>query len=926
MTPRDINDTLTHGIADARDVGTEATTWYDLSPSEAQLLQGTPDTGLTDAEVTGRRAAFGSNALPMPQRPSLAARIFAQINNALIWVLLGAATVTAFLGHWTDVWIILAVVVINAAIGLWQEGKAESALAAVRDMLAPTARIRRDGELREVAAEDIVPGDLVFLEAGDRVPADLRILSAHGVRADEAALTGEAVPVEKTPEAVPAGTALHSRASMLFSGTLITAGRATGLTVATGERSEIGRIGAMLAEIDAGTTPLLDTMDRFAKGLTAAVLAVCTSGFAFAVGLRGYSIEEAFFAMLGMAVAAIPEGLPAVITITLALGVQNLARRRAIIRRLPAVETLGAVSVICTDKTGTLTQNEMTVRSLCPAGFEQTIEVTGDGYNPRGEIKSDGQGAKHCLGLIETAVMTSDAEIVEDPATGVWTTVGDPMDAALVALSRKAGADFDQSASDTKRLHELPFDSANKFNAVLAEHQEVGLIIHVKGAPERLLDMCDRVPHPSGTGPLDRARWEARIDAMAANGQRVLGFARKTVQRNTGLDVDKDFSHGFEFLGLAGFVDPPRPEARAAVADCHAAGIAVTMITGDHAATAHSIAGELGLSAPDDRVVTGGDIDAMEDGALAETVAHTRVFARATPAHKLRLIEALRQDRSVIAMTGDGVNDAPALKKADVGVAMGIKGTEAAKSASDVVLADDNFASIAAAVREGRVIYDNIRKVVAWTLPTNMGEALIILAAVLFGAALPLEATHILWINMVTAVALGLTLAFDPESPGIMNRRPRGVDDPMIDRRMLWQMCLVAGLMVISAYGVFQWSLSRGDDIAYARTLVVHTVVLIEIAYLISIRGDVFLRSLTILVRSWPVPIGIAVTVFAQGLFAYWPPFQTAFDTRATDLQDLAYLAILGVLVFAILELEKLLRGAIRRSLSSRAQVPDLHA
>ncbi|MCE8006979.1 MAG: HAD-IC family P-type ATPase [Aestuariivita sp.] len=815
MTPRDNTPPISHVNLEASATPSPPRDWYDLSPSAAQLRQGTPKDGLTEVMVAERREAVGANTLPVAERPGLAVRLFAQVNNALIWVLLGAAAITALTGHWTDVWIILGVVVVNAAIGLWQEGKAENALAAVRDMLAPTARVRRAGMVCDVSAADLVPGDLVLLEAGDRVPADLRILTSRSLRAEEAALTGEAVPVEKCPEAVPAGTALHSRTSMLFAGTIIASGRATGLVVATGERSEIGRIGAMLTEIETGSTPLIETMNRFAKGLTVAVLALCVTGFIFAVGARDYTFEEAFFAMLGMAVASIPEGLPAVITITLALGVQRLAGRRAIVRKLPAVETLGAVSVICTDKTGTLTQNEMTVRSLRPAEFQREIEVSGNGYDPRGKLLCDEQGREGCFGLLHSALATSEADLLCDDATGRWRATGDPMDAAIVALGHKADA-IDACINET-RIDELPFDSVQKFNAVLNESLDGNRVIHVKGAPERVLQMCAHEARRVGSDPLEIAPWEARIATMAAQGQRVLGFARKHVTSQDSLDAHRDFQEGFEFLGLAGFVDPPRPEARASVAECRAAGIDVTMITGDHAATAHAIAQDLGITPADGTVVQGSDIDAMDDDTLRQRIATARIFARATPAHKLRLIKALRHDRSVIAMTGDGVNDAPALKQADVGVAMGIKGTEAAKSASDVVLADDNFATIAAAVREGRVIYDNIRKVVAWTLPTNMGEALIILAAILTGAVLPLEATHILWINMVTAVALGLTLAFDPAEIGVMARAPRRPDDPMINRAMLWQMCVVAGLMAISAYGVFQWSLARGDEVACAR-------------------------------------------------------------------------------------------------------------
>jgi magnesium-transporting ATPase (P-type) len=889
--------------------------WHAIAAAETLDRLGAARHGLTEAEVRERRGRFGPNALPEPPRRSALARIVAQLDNLLIYVLIASGIVTALLGHWTDSIVILAVVVLNAAIGFWQEGRAEDALAAVRAMLSAEASVLREGRRQRVPAADLVPGEIVLLDAGDRVPADLRLLEARGLRVQEAALTGESVAVVKETGPVAPGAPLGDRACMAFSGTLVTSGRGVGVAVATGPAAEIGRIGAMLSEIEELRTPLLQQIDRFARWLTFVILAVSVVVFAFAVLAREYAPDEAFLAMVGMAVAAIPEGLPAVLTITLALGVQRMARRNAIIRRLPAVETLGAVTVICTDKTGTLTLNEMVVRTLVLAAEGPAIAVTGEGYAPAGRL---GGGAPLALHLAEaaqalarTALLCNDAQLHRGE-DGRWEVAGDPMDGALLALARKAGVDTERERRKWPALADIPFDAAHRFAATLNQGTG-GSTIHVKGAPNRIVEMCST--EQSGVGPrsLDARTWSDRVDALAAEGQRVLAFARKDVGDQSTLGME-DMQGGFTLLGIAGFIDPPRPEVIDAIADCRRAGIDVKMITGDHALTALAIARQLGLGT-DAGVLSGTEIDQLGDAELRARALEVDVVARAAPEQKLRLVEALQAEGNVVAMTGDGVNDAPALKRANVGVAMGIKGSAAAKEAARVVLADDNFVSIAAAVREGRTIYDNVRKVIAWTLPTNGGESLVIIGAILLGFVLPISPVQILWINMVTAVALGLTLAFEPAEPSVMRRPPRRNDTPLLDAELVWRIVFVSVLMAVAVFFVFFWTTGRGLGLEYARTLVVNTIVVMEVFYLFSVRY-LHLSSLTWtgVVGTPAVLTGVTATALLQFAFTYAPPLQALFDSRPVSARDGAIIVSIGVGLLLLLEAEKRVRRAIDRS------------
>ncbi len=866
---------------------------------------GVGDEGLSPPLVHERRQRHGRNVLPAAKTHPAWLRLLLQFNNALILFLIAAAVVAGALGHVIDTVVIVVVVLVNAIVGFVQEGKAERALAALGAMLAPRARVIRDGQRMQIDAADLVPGDIVLLEAGDRVPADLRLLRARGLLIDEAILTGESVAAEKHEDAVPADAALGDRAGMAWSGTLVAAGQGTGVVTAIGAATQIGRISVLMQRVDALATPLLRQINRFGRQFTAVAIAAGALLFAYAIWFGGYDWLDALMVVVALAVGVVPEGLPAVITITLAIGVQRMAARNAIVRRLPAVETLGSTSVICSDKTGTLTRNEMTARRLLTV--TGTHWVSGAGYAPVGQIDNAADASVQALALV--GLGCNDARLFEQD--GVWRVDGDPMEGALIALAIKAGLDQHGLLSTLPRQDEIPFDAQHRYMATLhrpGDGDAEAALVLVKGAPEQVLAMCTHQLGADGsTQPLQAGYWQAGIAEAASGGERVLGFARKRLATTPHRFGFGDM-HGLELVGMIGFIDPPRAEAMAAVADCHRAGIAVKMITGDHAATAAAIAGQLGLAkAP--VVLTGADLDGIDDAQLPTAARAAQVFARTSPEHKLRVVRALQSTGAVVAMTGDGVNDAPSLKQADVGIAMGRKGTEAAKEAAQMVLADDNFASIVAAVYEGRTVYDNIRKVIAWTLPTNGGEALAIIAALLFGWLLPMTPVQILWINMVLTVTLGLVLAFEPSEPGIMRRPPRRANAPLMSPFMIWRTVLVSLLFVLGAFGIFAWAtVWRGLDVETARTLVVNTFCVMEIFYLFSVR---YLHMSSF---SWQgakgtnaVLYAVLAVVIAQLLFTYAPWLQALFDTRPVALLDGLVVIAIGVAVMLVLEIEKFL-------------------
>ncbi|MEQ6334285.1 HAD-IC family P-type ATPase [Sphingobium sp. MK2] len=874
--------------------------WHALSEDETlSLLQGRRS-GLQQDEAQRRLAEFGPNSLPPPATVHPVLRFLAQFNSALIYFLLAAAGAALLLGHVVDAAVIAAVVIANAIVGFVQEGKAERALGAIRDLIAPHATVLRDGARQTIDVPDLVPGDIVILEAGDRVPADMRILRARGLKIDEALLTGESVTSEKHEPPVAAEAALGDRHNMAFSGTMVTMGQATAVVVATGAQTQIGHISGLLGGVETLTTPLLRQINHFASRFTWAMLGAAVLLFVFAVLVRGFAWDDALIAVVAVAVGVIPEGLPAVITITLAIGVQRMAGRKAVIRKLPAVETLGATSVICTDKTGTLTRNEMTVRHIFIERHQ--LLVAGSGYAPHGALTAenhddDAAAIADASAIIRCGLLCNDAQLRE--ATGDWHVEGDPMEGALAALAMKAGFSPDHARGEWARLDEIPFDAAYRFMATLHRSPEGEAIAFIKGAPEALLAM---VPDMASS-----ANWDDQIATAAAAGERVLGFATKKLAHGSERMAFSDLETGVEFLGLMGFIDPPREEAVRAIAECRSAGIDVKMITGDHVATALAIARQLDL-ADDPRAMTGADLDPLSDAQLQDMVPHIAVFARTSPEHKLRIVRALQANGAIVAMTGDGVNDAPSLKQADVGTAMGLKGTEAAREASEMVLLDDNFASIVAAVHEGRTVYDNIRKVISWTLPTNGGESVAVILAILVGFALPMTATHILWINLVTAVSLGLVLAFEPAEPGVMQRPPRAADAPLLSPFLLWRVIVVSILFASATLGVFFFTLGEGRSIEVARTMAVNMLVVAEIFYLFNVRflhmGSLTWRGV---LGTRSVLIAIVAVVTAQLAFTYLPVLNRLFDSRPLTLRDGGLIILIGIGLFLLLEGEKLL-------------------
>ena len=880
--------------------------WHALKAKRVMERLASSADGLSAADAAARLERYGPNRLPEAKRRGPLARFLSQFHNVLIYVLLVAGVVTAALQHWLDAGVIFGVVVINALIGFIQEGKAEDALRAIREMLSPRALAIRDGRRVDVEADSLVPGDVVVLQPGDKVPADLRLFEAKGLSIEEAVLTGESLPSEKGVAALPEETALADRDCMAYSGTLVTNGHGLGVVVESGAGTEIGRISALVAEVKQLTTPLLRQMAQFGHWLTAAILVLAAAGFLFGVLIRDYTATEMFLASVGLAVAAIPEGLPAIMTITLAIGVRRMAHRHAIIRRLPAVETLGTVSVICSDKTGTLTRNEMTVRAVELDG--RRLETVGTGYDPHGGFLLDGRDHDApadplLLRTLRAATLCNDAALIGEHAIQ-----GDPMEAALLVAGVKAGLDPLEVAKRHPRTDLIPFDSDHQFMASLNHDHEGRAWIFLKGAPERVLEMCRARATDQGEAAIDIDRVHERVEAMAKMGYRVLAVAEKPA-RHGQMELEfSDLDEGLVLLGLFGLIDPPRPEAIEAVALCRRAGIRVKMITGDHAVTAAAIARQVGLENGVD-VLTGRDLDELDEAALLKRVEEVDVYARVTPEHKLRLVSALQALPRVAAMTGDGVNDAPALKRADVGVAMGAGGTEAAKEAAEMVLTDDNFASIVRAVEEGRTVYDNLKKAILFILPTNGGEALIMLGAILLGFhQFPLTPVQILWVNMITAVTLALALAFEPPEKGVMGRPPRDGGEPLLSWFFLWRIGFVSLILMIGTFALFVWELERGASIEYARTVAVNTLVMFEIFYLFNARyihAPVLNRE-GLLGNRYAL-IAVALLLLFQAAFTYLPALQALFGTTAID--GAVWLRIIAVAssVLLLVELEKTL-------------------
>jgi len=876
--------------------------WHARHHDEAfTALASSADTGLAESDAAERLTRHGPNRIDAKAGRGPLLRLALQFHQPLIYILIVSGAIAAFLGEWADAGVIFGVVVVNALIGFIQEGRAENALAALARSVASDVTVLRDASRRRVDAVELVPGDVVWLAAGDKVPADLRLFDARALQVTEASLTGESTAVAKHADPIAADSVLADRANMAYAGTLVVAGQAGGLVVATGRATETGRIADLLDATETLVTPLTRAMARFSNFLLVVILGLAALGFAVG-SLRGEPLLDMLMAAVALAVGAIPEGLPAAITVTLAIGVARMARRRAIIRRLPAVETLGSTTVICSDKTGTLTENQMTVRVLIAGG--QQFAVAGDGYAPEGAVTLDGQpaavaGPLHDLLVI--GVLCNDAGLAE--MDGAWTITGDPTEAALLVAARKAGLDERQLRADSPRLDEIAFDSARQYMASLhrLDGQPVAL---VKGALEAILPRCSSQLGPDGEPvAIDMDAVDAQARALAAEGLRVLAFARAEV---VGERLDESaLAGGLCLVGLQAMLDPPRQAALRAIQACAGAGVAVKMITGDHAETALAIARKLGLAGSTARAVTGRELAAMDDAALQATVGEVSVFARVEPEQKLRLVQALQARGEVVAMTGDGVNDAPALKAADIGVAMGAGGTEVAKDAAAMVLTDDNFATIEAAIEEGRGVYDNLVKFIIWTLPTNFGEGLVILFAVLAGVTLPITPLQILWINMTTAVLLGLALAFEPIQHDVMGRPPRAPGAPILDAVLIRRIVLVGVLLLVAAFGLFLRWRGLGASLEEARTVAVNVFVAGEIAYLFNCRN---LRGPFWCCGWWSNPWfwgGIGAMVALQALFTYLPAMNRVFASAPIGLAAWLEIGAAAVATALVVGMEK---------------------
>ncbi len=845
---------------------TDAVDFHALPSAEVEQQLGTGSQGLTEQQARDRLAEYGPNELDARGGHGALRVLLRQFHNPLIYVLLAAAVITLLVGKAVDSAVIAAVVVINSFVGFVQEWRAGQALAALAAMHTSHATVIRDGDVRKISSHDVVPGDLTVIEAGDRVPADLRLVEANELQIDEANLTGESVPVHKHTEALSADTTLADQVNMAFSGTLVTSGRARGIAVATGVNTEMGKIHELIETAEGVDTPLTRKLNRFSRWLTVAILVL--AALTFLVGIvRGETVSYMVVAAVALAVGAIPEGLPAVVTVTLAIGVSRMARRRAIVRRLPAVETLGSTAVICSDKTGTLTENRMTV---------QYFYCTGEVIEPS-EVSP---AVRDC---VMAGLLCNDASVGND-ITNNDDNTGDPTELALITVARDVYPDLLPTAKTLPRVQEIPFASELRFMATLHEDPTDGsALLVVKGAVEDVLALCD-IPSEQGDAAMQAA------EDFGGQALRVLAFAWQRVDPDFSLNLESLRRTPLEFLGLQAMMDPPREEAVRAVAACYQAGIAVKMITGDHQRTAEAIAEQIGLQPSGDQprlaVLTGRQLADLDPSDAHETIPDTDVFARVTAEQKLQIVRALQDHGHVVAMTGDGVNDAPALKQADIGVAMGLDGTEVAKETADMVLTDDNFATIEAAVEEGRGVFDNLIKFIVWTIPTNVGEGLVILTAIMLGTALPILPVQILWINMISAVALGLMLAFEPKELTIMQRPPRAPGQSIVTRSLMLRILLVGLLLLAGAYTLFQLALGRGASYELATTIAVNAFMAMKIGYLLNCRSlNNSLLSVGLFSNPW-IWAGIATTITLQLGFTYLPLMNTIFGTAPLSVGD----------------------------------------
>lgn len=890
----------------------ESAAWHQFSAEEAlRRLEVSPARGLTAEEARRRREHYGANRVSESARRPAWLRFLTQFHQPLVYILLAAVAVTAFLGEWIDAGVILGVVFVNAVFGFLQEAKAEKAIEALAHIMVSETTVRREGSPQRLHSEDLVPGDVVLLQAGDRVPADLRLLEAKNLQVDESALTGESLPVQKQVETLPGDTILAERTNLAFGGTLVTSGQATAVVWATGDRTETGGIARLISSAEEITTPLTKKIAQFSQYVLWVIVGLASLTFLFGI-LRGEPPVEMFMAAVAIAVGAIPEGLPAAVTVVLAIGVSRMAKKNAIIRKLPVVETLGSTTVICTDKTGTLTKNQMTVLEVFAGG--ELFQIGGGGYAPQGDIHLAGTTvslAEHpaldeCL---RAGVLCNDAQLTQH--AGQHGIQGDPTEAAMLVVGAKGGLQHAATHEAAPRLDVIPFASEQMYRATLHEAAQ-GRMIYTVGAVEKLLHRCGETLNPSGAlVPLNSAEVHAVVEQMAERGLRVLALTRRYVAADHETLDHEHVASGLTFLGLQGMIDPPRAEAIEAVRRCQEAGIAVKMITGDHLTTALAIATQIGLQGPtaNGKLVaqSGRELQRIPADQLPDLAEKTTVFARVAPEEKLKLVRALQSRGHIVAMTGDGVNDAPALKQADIGVAMGLSGTEVAKGAAAMVLLDDNFASIEAAVEEGRGVFDNLTKFIVWILPTNLGEALLLIAAILCGLPLPALPLQLLWINF-TDTLLGLPLTFESKENDLMRRPPRNPGQPLLTLPLIMRTGLVSLIMVGGGLGLFLWELRDGASEAVARTTVVNVIVLIEAIYLFNCRSlHRSLLSIGLFSNPWAFAGSLSM-VGAQLLFTYTPLLNRLFHSAPLPAVAWLRILLLVVVVFIVVELEKWVR------------------
>ena len=888
----------------------EKKNWFVLESDEVlEKLGVNLQSGLSEEEARKRKAKYGANLIPKRKRKTPIELFLQQFNQPLVYILLVASIITAFLNEWVDSSVIFGVVFVNAVVGYLQESKALKAIDALAKAVASEATVLREGKKKRIPAAELTLGDVVYLQSGDKVPADLRLINVRELQIDESALTGESVPVSKQSKPIDPDTVLADRTNMAYSSMLVTYGTGVGVVVAIGSQTEIGKINQMIAEADVLETPLTKSIAQFSKVLLYVILAF--AAVTFLVGTaRGERWVDMFMAAVALAVGAIPEGLPAAMTITLAIGVAKMAARNAIIRKLPAVETLGSASVICSDKTGTLTQNQMTVQVIY--ADEKQYEVTGVGYEPKGEFRLnhqpiEAQNAKALMETVKCGLLCNDSNLLS--SNEQWRIEGDPTEGALIVSALKAKLNRETLLAEMPRIDAIPFESEYQYMATLHESQALGgNIAYIKGSLERVAERCERYLTDTGElKPFDAENIKRQSDELAKQGLRVLAFAYKLFPTTKRTISHEDVAQGLVFLGLQAMIDPPRPEVIDAIAQCYAAGIKVKMITGDHELTAKAIAERIGIikNPETDGVINGKTLSTLSEQELRQVVKTTSVFARVAPEDKLRLVKAIQQNGEIVAMTGDGVNDAPSLRQANIGIAMGITGTDVAKETADMILTDDNFATIEAAVEEGRGVYDNLVKFIAWTLPTNFGEGLIILAAVFAGITLPILPVQILWINMTTAILLGLMLAFEPKEPDIMNRPPRSPNEPILTTELIIRIIIVGTILCAGALWVFEWAQAQGRSNEEARTLAVNVFVLGEMMYLFncrSMRYSMFRLGLFTNPLLW---LGVFLMIALQVLYTYVPAMNIAFQSAPLSLSDWGIALLPGLAIYIIIGLKK---------------------